>query len=251
MTDLVENEEQIEAPHVDSEPTPEVETPKPRVEKRISTLTSKLHHKDQILAQKEAEIETLRASMPKQEVKTPELPSDELKYEDPDKYKQQLNEYHSSIARQAVLEAESEKAKSAEEQRAKEQKVKQQEKYQEVVNSYIETGLKAGISEDKMLANEHVLAEAKLERGLVEQLYSDGSGAQVVDFLADNPEKLAELSAMNPYEAAVSIATEIKPQALSTKSPVSKAPEPAPVTKGGSITPEDDWSRRHPNARID
>ena len=90
-----------------------------------------------------------------------------------------------------------------------------------------------------MQANEQILASHNIPPDLAEFIYSDQSGAQIVDFLAENPEKIQEILSAGHGQAYVKIANEIKPQALSRKPTHTNAPDPLNRTRGtGSIPTE-------------
>ena len=223
-------------------PTPEpeaVETPKPKpAEKRISTLVSKLSHKDQELAQVRAEVETLRALQPAQEpAKAIDLPDDDLRYDDPQAYKEQLNAYYKNVAAQEFKEQQRIASEATKQAEVKEQQAKLQQRHQEIVSTYVDNGLKLGVSEEKMLANEQVLAAAGLDTGLIQEMYADEVGAKLVDLVVD--EYIDELAGLNPYQAAVKLATVIKPKALSKKPTHSTAPDPVQPTRGVGTVPSE------------
>ncbi len=214
-------------------------------EKRISTLTHRNYAKDQEIAQLKAELETRKATDKQPDSPVPAYPDDDLRYDNPQEYRKQLDAYidHKAAAQyqsqqRAYQEAESNR-------KAEEQRAKLQSEQQEIVGKYIENGLASGISEEKMIANEAMLKSVNIDQGLAQELYSDPEGAKLVDFLADNPDKLAQLAGMSPYQAAVQIATEIKPQALSSKPSSTNAPDPIEPTSGGAVPPADNlqWIR--------
>jgi len=68
--------------------------------------------------------------------------------------------------------------------------------------------------------------------------------------LADNPAVMYEIVEMDAMSAAVKLATEIKPQALSSTPKVTKAPEPVASIDGGGVSIKDDFDRMFPNAQI-
>jgi hypothetical protein len=209
-------------------------------EKRISTLTARNFHKDTELQQLKAENQTLKALKEKPvEVSAPELPDEDLRFEDEAAYRQKVSEYHKAVAAEAVKDAqrnqESQRVAS-EEQKAV--KVKQ-DRHNEIVTGYVDGGIKAGISEVKMQANEQVLAIHQLPQDLAEFIYSDSDGAKIVDFLADNPEKIQELKNSGSGHAFIKLANEIKPQALSKKPAHTNAPDPISPTRGAGSAPTD------------
>ena len=212
------------------------------VEKRIGKLTSQLYHKDTELNQLRAEVETLK-NIGKTKEPEPQaavdLPDESLRYDDPDKYRQQLEAYHKAAASRAYQEAHKSFEQQQADARAKAEQEQQQQKFKGVVDSYIEKGLEAGITEDRMLANEQILKQAGIDPGLAERLYSHTDGAKIVDYLAGNPEKLASITQQNIMDAAVSIAVDIAPAALATKSETTNAPDPVSPTVGGGVPPGD------------
>ncbi len=216
------------------------EKPKPNgYEKRIATLVHREKQKDQEARQLKAELETLKAMQTKTDEPAPEFPSDDLRYDDPKAYKDQLDAYYKHTAEQ-TFKSQQQALRDAEQSRAAEEKqASKQARQQGIIQGYIENGLVSGISEEKMAANEAVLGQANIDVGLVEELYSDQDGAKLVDYLADNPDKLKELSEVSPYQAAVKIATEIKPAALSGKPTSSNAPDPIEPTQGSAVPPSD------------
>lgn len=229
-----------------AEVTEQVETsePKPnRTEKRISRLVANIHHKDQKLAQAEAEIATLRAVKEKTPDPTPvaEFPTEDLRYDSPDEYESKLRAYNTRIAREEFAKIQTQQAQDQERQQATAQQAKQEEQNRSIVESYIDNGLESGISEDKLAANEQILRGSNIKEDIARRLYSDANGAQMVDFLCANPDKLDALVSMNPYDAAVHIAVELKPQALSVKPTQTNAPEPLGFTQGGGAPPKDEW----------
>jgi len=234
----------VESPEVAEATTEEVEQPVSNgYEKRISTLTARNFHAKQENDQLKAELETLKAvkEAPK-DVTVPELPSDDLRFDDEAKYKQQVSDYHKAVAANALQEAQ----KDQDESRIASEKLQaadaSQKRHNEIVTSYVDGGIKAGISEVKMQANEQVLASNRLPPDLAEFIYSDPDGAKIVDFLADNPEKIQELRGSVGGHAYIKLANEIKPQALSKKPAHTNAPDPISPTRGAGSAPTDGTS---------
>ena len=232
--------EETEGQEVEAE-SEETSKPKP-VEKRISTLVSKLHHKDQTEAQLRAELETLKAlhkSNAAPEV-VPTLPSDDLRYDDPEKYQKDLDTYYDYKAEQKFKSLQAQQNQTIEQAKVEEQKRVVQQRMQEIVSTYIDNGVKMGISEEKMSVNEQVLASAKLDRSLLEDIYSDEIGAKLVDLIVD--EYIDELAGLSPTKAAVYVANVIKPKALSKKSKYTSAPDPIRPTRGAGAPPSNGLS---------
>lgn len=227
---------------VESSTTENESTQSNGYEKRISTLVARDHHKSKELNQLKAELETLKAAKAEsqQSVEIPELPEDDLRFDNPEEYKQKVNAYHNAIAEQAVQNA---NKNVLAQQKAEEEKSlanERQTQQQEIVNKYIDSGIKSGISEVKMQANEVILAENGITPELATFIYSDENGAQIVDYLADNPDKIQELKSAPHGMAFVKIANEIKPQALSGTPTQTNAPDPISPTRGSGVPPSED-----------
>lgn len=242
-----------EAPQVAESATETAETPKLNgYEKRISTLTSRQYHDRDVIKQQKAEIETLKAaSTPEQDLSIPDLPSDDLRYDNQDEYRQKTEAYHVAIANKAVADAETARDLRNQDTQKQEQASQQQARFNTIVESYVDGGIKSGISEVKMQSNESALLNANLERSVTEFLYSDEHGAKIVDFLAENPDTMARLAGASPLQASIMIANEIKPQALSTKPAQTNAPDPLDTTRGGGTPPIDELDARLGNVIIE
>ena len=220
-------------------------------EKRISTLTAREYKNKDIIAQQQAEIETLKASKAPKAVEVPDLPSDDLRYDNHTEYKQKTEAYHAAIAQKAVADAEAAREMRLKEAKQQEQASQKQERIDSIVQNYVEGGIKSGISEVKMQANESAILSANLNPEVTEFMYADEHGAKIVDFLAENPDKMAQLAGVSPMQASIMIANEIKPQALSTKPTQTNAPDPIEPTRGGGTPPIDDLDARLGNVIIE
>lgn len=218
--------------------------------KRIATLTARNHAMRQELEALKA-LKTPEAIAAKEAAEkppvVPEYPDEDLKFDDPVKYKELL-----AARDQAIVDLATWKATRAIETR--EQTQKQQELMteaqtlrDEIVSTYIENGVQAGVSEKRMAENEQALKEAGINQDLAFFLYSDVDGARLIDYLAANPKELAALSALHPTIAAAKVATEIKPKALGKKPHVTKAPDPATPSRGTSRR-ETEWDKVAPGA---
>lgn len=235
--------ENIENTNVDVESSTTAEVkPLTGFEKRVSVLTARDIHKTKENNQLKAELATLKAEREQasQVVEVPKLPADDLRYDNPEQYEQELRAYHDNIATEAVSKANKNAESNRVAERERENQSEAQTKQSEIVNKYIDNGIRSGISEVKMQANEAVFQESKIPTDLANFIYSDESGAQIVDYLADNPDKIQELRNAAPGQAFVMIANEIKPQALSSNPTQTNAPDPLSPTRGGGSPPSDE-----------
>jgi hypothetical protein len=234
-----------EAEEIDSESEENEDKPKKLTgeAKRIATLTARNYQMRQ-------ELEALKAQKSPQATATaeadekppvvPDYPDEDLKYDNPAEYKKQLAERDQALVDLATWKAT--QAIQVREQTARQQEVMREAQLQrdEIVTAYIENGVQAGVSEKRMAENEQVLKEVGVNQDLAFFLYSDTDGARLIDYLAANPDELATLSALHPTQAAVKIATVIKPKALAKKPHATKAPDPATPSRG-TARRENEW----------
>lgn len=234
-------------PEVEVAPSEDQPAEKPKLngwEKRIAKLSHREKMKEQENAQLKAELETYKAMQTKAEPEAaPEFPSDDLRYDNVEEYRQKLDAYNRYVARQEFNSLQQQQQETLKQREAEEQNRAKQAEYGAIVENYIEGGLKSGISTERMEANEQILKGANLPQDILKRIYSDEYGAKVVDHIVSNDGLLKEISAMNPYDAAIKIATEIKPSALSSKPLSTNAPDPVAPTQGGGVPPSDEWSQ--------
>lgn len=230
-SEVIDSPEQAEAATAEEKPVN-------GYEKRISTLTARSYQKDKRIQELEAQIKTKQEPEPKP-IEVPSIPSDDLRYEKPEEYDKQLQAYHNAVAIKAQADAQKLASEQAEAAKIQEKQAEQNQRFEKIVNTYVENGLKSGISEVKMGANEEVLKTHSLTPDLAEFIYRDPNGAQIVDYLADNPDKIQELISAPPGQAYVEIANTIKPQALSKKPTHTGAPNPIEPTNGSGVVPSD------------
>jgi hypothetical protein len=205
--------------------------------KRISTLTArnrKMHEENEALRQQLAAKGKVEKAVEEKEPEIPDFPDEDLKYDNPAEYQRLLKIRDEAIVDRAEWKAmrrlSQQQQEDAKTQQVREAKVQQAK----IVDAYIENGVDQGVSEQRMQKNEQVLREVGVNGDLALFLYSDDSGARLVDYLANNVDELEKLNAMPPTQAAVRIATVIKPKALAKKPHVTKAPDPAKPSRGTS-----------------
>ncbi len=214
-------------------------------DKRISALTAQKYHERDARLKAEAELATLKAAQVSNEKPPaiPDFPDDDLRYSDPAAFRAAITARDEAIAERAAWKARQSIVSERETETRTQQATQRQSQHEEIVTGYIEGGLKSGISEVRMQANEQVLAKHSLNPDLAEYLYSDEHGAKLVDYLARNPDQLAELSRLPPTRAAVKIEREIRAKALARKPHVTNAPDPVAPTRGGGKPLGDEWDK--------
>jgi hypothetical protein len=177
-------------------------------------------------------------------VDAPQLPDDVYDEDAMRKYHQDMLAYS---AKQAQLAAQS----TYKEQQTQAEQLAAQAKHSEVIQSYAKQGLKDGLTIDQMQINEQVLNGAGISNEIGNYLMQDSNGAKVANYLANNPDDLQKVVSMNPMQAAVFIANEVKLKALGPSN-VSNAPEPMQTqTRGLASVTQDEFDERCSGAQFD
>lgn len=237
ITDNVE--QPVEESSPDSSPEQPQQPSKGEL-KRINTLTRKLRETERRLQQIEASKKTETAV----ENKPPELPpepDDDLRYEDPDKYRELKAQHANAMIERAAWKAQQDWTEKQKRQEQEQKAQAEQQKQQELIDSYLDNALEAGLTEDKIIYNEEVLKGHGITPDLAVELYSDTQGPKLVDYLASNPSELEKIASMTPFKAGDYINRVIRPQALSSKSKTTNAPDPFEPTNSSSPI-SDEWS---------
>lgn len=225
------------------EAEPESSPEKPFAEepewKRNKILTKQLRDAERRLAQMEAEKSTKKA-VDEKPLEMPAMPSDDLKYDNPEEYHKQFQEFQKSLVEYTTAQAERNYEARQKQRQQEQEQQKFQQRQQEIVENYVDNALQNGITEEQLQYNEKVLQAFSVSNDLAEFLYSDDNGPKIVNHLVSNPETLQKLSAMTPMQAAVFIASEVKPQALSTKPKTTSAPDPVPINDSNAPI-SDEW----------
>lgn len=214
------------------------------VQDRINKITAEKYQEKRRAEELQKQIDELKAAKPENQtaqpstVKQPEYPDDPY---DTDA----MREYHAQMLKYGEDVAEL-KAKSFYENQQKGTAESEQKKqYDNLVNTYANNAIKAGVDLDKLAASEKVVLQSGLNPQLGDYLMRDPQGAAIVAYLADNPVDLELINNLDPMSASVKIATEIKAKALSKTPKVSNAPDPLPDIKGSGTLEVDDFEKKY------
>ena len=104
------------------------------------------------------------------------------------------------------------------------------------VTTYTERAQKHGINAEQLQVAGQTVAQYGISDELTNFILDDEQGPQITAYLSKNPGELDELSRLTPVQAAVRIATVVKPKA-SQHSGLSGAPEPVTGLSGGGAPP--------------
>lgn len=207
------------------------------VGKQVAKRYEEKNASDKKLAEANKRIEELQSQVP--ETKAPEIPPapnpddffgdlEGLKAEQV-KWAKAVNDRAEYDARQTTIES----------QRADHSQQQQQETiraHQEVVKSYADTAETFKIAPEQMAKDEGIVVNAGISPDLANHLLKDPQGPLVVNFLAANILELETVRSKTPMDAAIYIATQIKPKLAGA---VNSTKTPAPVDlEDGKGAPE-------------
>lgn len=238
--EVIESEISTEAPEVGSTEGAEASpgsSPEPApipkgVAKRFKTLAEQRDAYKRELDQ----LKSSQATTQKQNEKPPEIPprpSEDLRYDDPDRYNAMMDAREKAIRDAVSFEYQQQQRQKSEDAKKQESAQQQQQRQQEIVTSYVDRGLKAGISEEDMSMNADILKSYDIVGDIAETLYSDELGPQIVHALARDPDLMIELSQMeSPIQKGRFIETKLKPRAQAFRNKTTNAPDPVEPTRG-------------------
>lgn len=119
------------------------------------------------------------------------------------------------------------------------------EQQQQMVNTaeaYSKRAADLNVSQQELQVAGQTVAAYGISNELTFFILDDDQGPLITTYLARNPEEIEVLNSMNPMQAAVHVATNVKAKATAAK-PNNGAPPPAETLGGGGATP----SKRGPS----
>lgn len=179
----------------------------------------------------EAEIIALKARMPENhKVEIPPLP-------DPydDDYDVRIAQRDEAIKKVAIYEAqESVRQNHLEEQHRSDVESKRKA-LAESVKTYSGRARNLNISESELKVAGQTVAAYGIHDSVAEFILQDEKGPAITAHLARNPEQLEIVSKLNPIQAALYIASNVKPK-LSSKTKADELPDPPETLSGGGVS---------------
>lgn len=212
------------------------------VQKRINDLTAKRYEAERKAAELEEKLAAIEAQKPKQIADAPEPPAAPSDIYDDAAMKQ----YHADMVKYSQDMAQAASKNTFQEYQQSVATQTQQAEAQKVVGEYAKNAVRDGVDIEKLRVAESELNRAGISPALGDFIMKDPNGGKVVEYLYDNPALMHEVLSMDPVSAGIKIASEVKPQALSTTPKVSGAPEPTPEITGGGVVEKDDFDRLFP-----
>ena len=113
------------------------------------------------------------------------------------------------------------------------------QKQQEVISGYAKTAETFGINGEQMAKDANTVSISGLSQDIQDHLAGDAQGPLIVNFLATHMLELDTLRSMHPMDAAIHIATQIKPKLAGIKK-TTKTPHPLDMDDGQGMPEKTD-----------
>lgn len=157
-----------------------------------------------------------------------------------DNYEEKTKERDEALIRHAEWRAEQKTRQEWEQRQAWEQQQKHQETLLKQVQTYTERAQKDyGIDPNDLQVAGNAVSQFGINEDLTKFILNDDAGPAITMHLSRNIAELEQLNSMDPIQAAVYIATEIKPRATRNAKRRAAPPEPVDNPKGGGVPEKD------------
>lgn len=143
------------------------------------------------------------------------------------KFKEFQAQRDEAIRQAAAFDAQQAAIKQQRESLDAERQQRQQEDLYKAAETYTARAAQLGLKPDELQSAGKRVADYGIDPGLGELILQDDQGPLITQYLANNLMDLEHINALSPMQAAVYIATKIKPKAASLKPRVSNAPDPS------------------------
>jgi len=217
------------------------------VQDRINKVTAQKYTEQRRADGLQRELDEMKNLQPKPvdkpvvAISAPQLPEDLYDDDAMRKYHADNQKYNQELVNGAAKNAYESQIKQGEQQKA-------QQAQQQVIDGYYQNAQRDGVDLDKLRVAEQTFNNSGISNELAQHVMADVNGGKIVEFLHDNPALLHEISNMNPMQAAIKLANEIKPQVLSRTPKVSSAPIPPIEVSGGGVHEQDEFEKNYPGA---
>lgn len=185
----------------------------------------------------EREREKLLQQMPKeQRPQVPEMP-DPFAISD-EEYRRAVTERDERLKQAAAYDAQQRYLHEQQERMAEERRLQQQEALNSKIAAYASRATKMGIKPEELQVAGATVSNFGIQNDLVNFIIEDEQGPLITKYLSQNLMELENIRNLSPMEAAIRIATEIKPKAVALKRKVNQAPDPVETPQGAGISPK-------------
>lgn len=210
-----------------------------KVNSLISDKVAKTHEERRLREDAEQRLADFQAQMPKpQEPTVPDLPDPDEFYGDPTGYNAKLHARDTAIQERAEFDARNRLIQDQQQYQTRQREHEVALKQQAAIEGYSKAAESFGITGDQMQKDAATVMQIGIPSELSDHLVNDAQGPLVTNFLANNLLEAEKLRTMTPLEAAVYVATEIKPKLTGARK-LTKAPAPANIVGGGGAPSKD------------
>jgi hypothetical protein len=157
------------------------------------------------------------------------MPDNDLIYSDPEEYQKQVKVYNQSVLEQTRELARAEAKAALEAQSADAHKIQIEARAAEQQQGFVSRALETGIPAEKLIESENIVAAYKPHHEVAEFIMDDPNGPEIMHYLAQNQQVLAEVVSMSPMRAALKLEG-LRAKALTKKA--SAAPDPISTDSG-------------------
>lgn len=241
-TEVVEADQDLASPTDNQQETNGSDSPEMSIQEKHQKEVNKQHKKyrdeerarlavEKKLAEKEARLAELEAQVNVAPV-VPELPN---AYDDD--FESKIAARDEAVRKHAEWERE-QRSIAAEKQRTiQEREEAQNQQIVDAASKYTQRAAELKVSADDLKAAGEVVGQY-VNPDLTMHILGDEQGPLITTYLASNPTVLDDLRHMSVGNAAVHIATVIKPNLDVIPTKPSGAPEPTPQLRGGGVAPK-------------
>jgi len=198
--------------------------------KRINQKHFELMEQTRAREAAEAEIARLKSQIP--ENSKPVIPPMPDPY-DAD-FDERMRQREEAIRQTAIYEANEQARQAQLSDQNNARLAEQQRNLVAAVNTYSERAKALGVSESELKVAGQTVAAYGIAEPVAEFILHDDKGPAITAYLARNPEQLEAMSKLNPLQAAIHVATNIKPK-LTDRPRTADLPKPPDTLSGGGV----------------
>lgn len=224
-SDLATEKQEVKKPHVEfNQEQQEV------FNKAIARKTFELRETERRLDAERQERERYALELERLRAPVLDIPPMPDPYEDG--YEQKVKYRDQAIALKAAHDAQNYQRQQAQQAQEQEANYRRQQDLEKSVSEYKSNALKFGVKQEELTQAAQTVANYGINEDLAMAIIGDEQGALITTYLADNIEDLDKVVRMTPIQAAMYIASVVKPKAQARKPKVSSAPEPTLAVRG-------------------
>lgn len=203
------------------------------LDKVIAEKTRKTYEERQRAEKLEKQLAELRQQVPQPQMPdVPPAPNPDDYWGEPEKYQQAIQERDAALLKRAEFDAQLRQREYLQAQQARQAQEEQLRKQEELSNNYLGKAKEYGIDQEQVVQDAAFVSSIVRNPEVQNFVASDEHGALITRHLARNPQEAEQIAGMTATQAAVYIATQVKPK-LSAQGNKSTTPKPAKHISGG------------------